>query len=237
MKSTFFLLTLTLVLLSCEPPTGMEKRKEKKQLPNKEDEKVVIDWQVDPVILEDLTDTIDNNFLVHHNGFHLTPDSNKFTGIGIEYYPEEAIDKQIYLAVNYKNGVIQKTANFDKKGKRILVQEYYRGKPKSLHSNCLCSELSDTTYKKWNLKLRYDFPFTGECIAYHYKSTQPSRKETYENGLLNGFSYTYNKNGVILGRTKYKNNVVLENQTFNEEGLLIEKVLYKNGNPIKKIVY
>jgi antitoxin component YwqK of YwqJK toxin-antitoxin module len=221
-------------LSSCEPPKVENKKEESKV--NAEDEVFKIDWEVEGINLGDVSDTVDNKLINVQDGIFLK-DSIPFSGVGIEYYPIASGVNQIYLAVNYKNGIIQQTANFDKNGKRILRQDYYKGQPKSLNPNCTCSELTDTIYKSKKMKLRYDFPFTGECTKYYPSTSDPYEKHSYENGLLNGRSFTYRKNGTIIVSSKFRNNILIESQSFDENGLLIETIRYKNGKKIEQITH
>ena len=221
-------------LCSCEPPKIENKKEE--PVVNAEDEVFKIDWEVEGTHLGNVSDTVQNELINAVNGVFLK-DSIPFSGVGIEYYPKASGVDQIYLAVNYKDGIIQQTANFDKNGKRILLQGYYKGKPKSLNPNCTCNELTDTLYKSKKMKLRYDFPFTGECTKYYPNTNDPYEKQNYENGLLNGRSFTYRKNGTIIVSNKFRNNILLETQSFDENGLLLETTRYKNGKKIEQITH
>lgn len=233
MRYPFIIATL-FFLCSCEPPK-IDQKEEKPQV-NAEDEVFKIEWEVPGINLGDVSDTVNNKLITAQDGIFLK-DSMPFSGVGIEYYPKASGVDQIYLAVNYKNGIIQQTANFDKNGKRILRQEYYKGEPKSLNPNCTCSELTDTIYKSKKMKLRYDFPFTGECTKYYPNSNDPYERHNYENGLLNGRSFTYRKNGTIIVSNKFRNNIIIETQSFDENGLLIETIRYKNGEKIEQITH
>ena len=75
-------------------------------------------------------------------------------------------------------------------------------------------------------------PFTGSTLSYYSNDQLESRIE-YKDGLKDGLSETFNKNGQIIKSENYKENVLNGlYKSFHENGQLRVKVILKNELPI-----
>ena len=135
----------------------------------------------------------------------LTFNNNVFTGICELNYPEteqKYIDKQIV-----EGEVLGKVSYYSKLGEFLYAEVYNKGKLKSdgqnIH-NCNCSELTIKTEDGVNKNYLQNNLFTGTCEDFYPNSKQVYIESTYKNGLLDGYTTYFNKNGSTIYMQKYK---------------------------------
>ncbi|MFD1551957.1 hypothetical protein DNU06_01340 [Putridiphycobacter roseus] len=147
----------------------------------------------------------DGEGLLQYNG---TP----FTGICIIKYQgteSKYIEKQIL------NGLINgKISYYGRDGKVIFEEKFNKGGLQLDLTNesirCNCKVL---TKKKDQSEIKKYFKgqlFTGTCFDVFPNSEQPYFESAYQNGLRNGFTSYYNKNGDLLFTEKYRNDSLIK---------------------------
>lgn len=154
-----------------------------------------------------LADTCDCNELqVDSTGKHLL-EGSPFTGTCVSYY-EGAATK--YLEKNMLNGMLHgKVEYFDKNGESLL-QEFYENGTQKRSGNaetgltCDCSELEIQTVQNVSVYKLDDVPFTGKCEKRYENSTQLYMESSYKNGLLDGYTVYYDRNGATILMEKYE---------------------------------
>ena len=132
-----------------------------------------------------------------------------YTGICIEYYPGS---ENKYIEKSILNGLVHgKTAFYDRSGKLLVEEIYENGKKKRsgevMPLNCNCSELVKTEAVSHDGKTRYlldDIPYTGSCEEFYPDSSNIYMEINYKNGLLEGRSTYYKRDGSEMYTEKYK---------------------------------
>ena len=146
-------------------------------------------------------------------GIHLFKEK-LYTGICIEYYPgteSKYIEKSILSG--YLHG---KSSFYDKSGNLLVEEIYENGKKKRsgevMPLTCDCSELIKTTDISPDGITRYmldDIPYTGTCEKFYPDSSNIYMEVNYKNGLLEGRSTYYNKDGSKMYTEKYEKGVLI----------------------------
>lgn len=133
-----------------------------------------------------------------------------YTGICIQHYPNST-DK--YLEKNLLNGLLHGKVIYYGRDGEILIEEIYEGGNKKRSGNvdvlnCDCSELEKIESKMPLVPNRYlldDIPYTGTCEKLYPDSKQVYMSVSYKNGILDGHSIYYNKDGSTLLIERYEN--------------------------------
>jgi len=141
----------------------------------------------------------------------LTYHDSIFTGTCFSNYPlveQKYIDKQIV-----KGKIHGKVRYYDKFGKFLSEEIYNSGdffENEETNNFCNCNDLnikkSDSTSKAYlesNL-------FTGNCKSYFPNSEQLYLESNYKNGLLDGYTIYYKKDGATLFLQSYKEGKLLK---------------------------
>lgn len=132
-----------------------------------------------------------------------------YTGICIEYYPET---ENKYIEKSILSGYLHGKSSFYDKSGNVLVEEIYEnGKKKRsgevMPLTCDCSELIKADEISIDGKTRYlldDIPYTGTCQKFYPDSSNIYMEINYKNGLLEGRSTYYNKDGSKMYTEKYE---------------------------------
>jgi hypothetical protein len=160
----------------------------------------------------ELEDTCSCNDLdIDSTGNHFL-DAEIYTGICVQSYPETDLK---YIEKSILNGRLHgKVTYYDKYGEIILEEIYEEGDQKRSGAvdalNCDCSELDKVEIPGSQGAMRYmldDIPYTGICVKYYPESAQIYMEANYENGLPDGYTTYYNKDGSTLLMEKYDNGV------------------------------
>jgi hypothetical protein len=133
-----------------------------------------------------------------------------YTGICLEYYPES---KDRYIEKNLLNGKIHgKVTYFNREGEILIEEVYDDGKKKRSGDvevlTCACSELMKEATNIPQVPFRYlldDIPYTGSCEEYYPDMNQLYMRINYRDGILQGYSSYFNKDGSTLLIQKYEN--------------------------------
>lgn len=154
-----------------------------------------------------LGDTCDCSILqIDSLGNHLL-EGKPFTGTCVSYY---AGSENKYLEKNILNGLLHgKIEYFDKTGESLLQEFYENGVQKRSGNEengltCDCSELQIQTVQNTSVYKLDDVPFTGKCEKYYENSSQLYRESSYKNGLLEGYTVYYNRDGSTILMEKYE---------------------------------
>ena len=140
-------------------------------------------------------------------GNHLK-EGEKYTGICVDFYPNSE-DK--YIEKNLLEGRIHGKVTFYGKDGEVLIEEIYEDGEKKRSGevevlNCACTELVQEKTNIPQVPYRYlldEIPYTGTCEEYFPESDQLYVKREYTDGLLDGRSVYYNKDGSTLMIEKY----------------------------------
>lgn len=154
-----------------------------------------------------LADTCDCSTLqIDSLGNHLR-NGQPFTGTCVSYYDGSETK---YLEKNILNGLLHgKVEYFDKSGESLL-QEFYEDGVQKRSGNqengltCDCSELQIQTVQNISVYKLDDVPFTGKCEKHYENSSQLYMESSYKNGLLDGYTVYYNKDGSTILMEKYE---------------------------------
>ncbi|UKN01507.1 hypothetical protein K6119_17420 [Paracrocinitomix mangrovi] len=144
----------------------------------------------------------------------LTKENKAYTGICFENYP--GTDTK-YIEKSIMDGKIHgKITYYDKAGEVMLEQVYKEGNKKRSGNvevlNCECSELEKINNENSNVPTKYkldDISYTGTCTEKYPKSDQVYVKMTFKNGILDGHTVYYNKDGSTLLIENYINGILL----------------------------
>lgn len=155
-----------------------------------------------------LDNTCDCNTLaIDSLGNHFLNDK-PFTGTCISYYDQS--DSK-YLEKNILNGRLHgKVEYYSRTGEMILQEFYEDGKQKRSGgtdgaSTCDCSELIIQEVQGMSVYKLDNAPFSGKCQKYYSGESQIYMESSYKNGLLNGYTIYYNRDGSTILMEKYEN--------------------------------
>ena len=124
-----------------------------------------------------------------------------YTGVCIRYY-ESSKDK--YLEQNLLEGKLHgKVTYFDRSGEILFEEMFDKGEQKRAGNSgdgltCGCNELEfvKTADPQYPTIARLDeIPFTGKCEEKYRDSEQRSMESNYKNGVLDGYTIYYNRDG------------------------------------------
>lgn len=154
------------------------------------------------------SDTCDcNDLIIDSLGNHLL-NKNAFTGTCVSYYEQSDIK---YLEKNLLGGRLHgKVEYYDREGGMILQEFYENGNQKRTGgsdgaSTCDCSELTSQNMQGIDVYKLDDIYFTGKCEKYYDDKKQVYMESHYKNGLLNGYTIYYNRDGSTILMEKYEN--------------------------------
>lgn len=146
----------------------------------------------------------------------MVKEEEPFTGVCIENYPES--DKK-YIEKNILKGQLHgKVSYFDKNG-NVLYEEFFEAggslrSSKNENQICNCSELVGTKNSQDpTLPQRYNLDniaFTGTCKEYYPESDQVYMEAQYKNGLKEGYTTFYGKDGSTLYMEKYESGYLIK---------------------------
>jgi len=134
---------------------------------------------------------------------------NLYTGICIQNYPET--DSK-YIEKSILDGKLHgKIIYYDKMGE-VLIEELYENGEKKRSGDlenltCDCKELERKEATIPNMPTTYyldNIPFTGTCTDLYPGSTQTYMEVMYKNGLVEGRSSYYNRDGSLMYTEKYE---------------------------------
>jgi antitoxin component YwqK of YwqJK toxin-antitoxin module len=149
--------------------------------------------------------------LTSNTNNELVLNDNVFTGNCIANYP---FSDQKYIEKQILNGKIHgKIIYYDKTG-AVLIEEMYKngdlvGNIGDNTNQCTCAELRIKKTDSISKTYLNDVLFSGHCADYFPDTEQLSLEANYNNGLLNGFTIFYKKNGNSLIIQEYENGKML----------------------------
>ncbi len=143
-----------------------------------------------------------------------------FTGVCIYNYPDTEIKSVVKSILTGKlHGMV---TYYDKLG-NVLVEELYQNGIKKKTGDgapltCDCSELDKLSSPGESVVRAFldDIPFNGKCLVTYQGTNQVYMEVEYINGLLDGFTIFYDREGNTMYLEKY------------EKGTLI-KVIYEEA--------
>lgn len=139
-------------------------------------------------------------------------DESIFTGTCFLNYPN---GDQKYIEKQILDGTIHgKITYFDKAGEILFEETYNKGKLLTNAENksrCNCTDLVMKEGEN-NLKKNYlnESLFTGTCEDFFPNSDQLYLESNYKDGLLDGFTIYYQKDGAVLMMQDFKAGVLIE---------------------------
>jgi len=142
----------------------------------------------------------------------LTLNGQVYTGNCFLDYPQS---DQKYIEKQILNGKVHgKITYFDKQGNVLFEETYNNGNllgDLENKSTCSCAELTiketdDGVVKNY----LNDILYTGGCEDYFPNTNQLYLESNYKDGLLNGFTIYYQKDGSVLMMQEYKDGVLME---------------------------
>ena len=150
---------------------------------------------------------------IDSNGIHYMMEE-RYTGMCIDYYPETDLK---YIEKSILDGKLHGKSTFYDKTGEVLAQEVYEGGDKKRSGevdvlNCDCSELEKVVNNSTGGKARYfldGIPYTGKCQKYYPESAQIYMDISYKDGLLDGTSSYYNRDGSAMYFEKYSLGVLI----------------------------
>jgi len=137
-----------------------------------------------------------------------------FTGICVYNYPnstEKYMVKSMLLGKLHGN-----VTYFDKQGAVLLVETYENGEKKRTGDGaplvCDCSELKVKNDHGTSIHRAYldEIPFEGKCKKKYPDSDQIYMEVSYKNGLHDGYTIFYDKEGNTMYMEKYENGELLK---------------------------
>lgn len=140
-------------------------------------------------------------------GIHLK-DGKPFTGTCESYYDDNG---KRYLEQNMLEGKLHgKVSYYDREGNLILGEYYENGRQirsgqTEIGLSCDCSELLSQTVQSMQVYKLDGIPFTGKCTKKYPESSQVYMESNYKNGLLNGYTIYYDREGETILMEKYEN--------------------------------
>lgn len=138
-------------------------------------------------------------------------DSKVFTGTCFLNYPQS---DQKYIEKQILNGKVHgKITYFDKLGELLFEETYNNGNlVGDLENNtkCDCSDIVIKESEDFSKNYLNDILYTGGCEDFYPNSDQLYLESNYKNGLLNGFTIYYQKDGSVLIMQEYKDGVLIE---------------------------
>lgn len=146
--------------------------------------------------------------LVDSLGIHKL-EQDIYTGVCLEFYPNSE-DK--YIEKNLLNGKMHgKVTYFDRSGEVLIEEIYEKGNKKRSGEvdvlTCDCSELVKQESNMVNVPNRFfldDIPYTGSCEKWYPDSSQIYMEASYKDGLLDGHTIYYNRDGSTMIIEKYE---------------------------------
>jgi antitoxin component YwqK of YwqJK toxin-antitoxin module len=139
-------------------------------------------------------------------GLH-TKKGELYTGACVSYY-EGTTNK--YIEKNIFSGKLHgKVAYFDKGGELLFEEVYENGELKKNLADagsqvCECTELEIKTVQGMSVYLLGEEPFTGKCEKYYDGTKQLYMESNYKDGLLEGYTTYFNKDGSTILMEKYE---------------------------------
>ena len=191
---------LSLVILSCSGENGSDE-----SLVN-ESGKVMQSEFLDTCQCSDLEiDSTENYF----------KDGEPYTGICLDYYPTTT-DK--YIEKNLLRGRLHGKVTYFSKDGTVLIEEIYeKGNKKRSGEvdilNCACSELEKEATHIPQVPFRFKLdgiPYTGKCEEYYPESDQVYVSRNYKDGIPDGHTVYYNKDGSTLMIERYENGILVQ---------------------------
>ncbi len=158
----------------------------------------------------DNLDTCECNVLDVDTNGTMFLNETAYTGLCAENYPNT---ESKYIEKSILDGKLHgKTVYYDKSG-NVLIEELYENGEKKRSGEledliCDCHELVRKEATIPNMPTTYsldDIPFTGTCTDLYPGSSQTYMEVTYKNGLLEGRSSYYDRDGEIMYTEKYEN--------------------------------
>jgi len=152
-----------------------------------------------------------NELQIDSLGNHFKSDK-PFTGICISYYAGST-DK--YLEKNILNGLLHgKVEYFDRSGESILQEFYANGKLKKVGDEaaeltCDCNDLEVANVQGVSIYKLDDLPFNGTCEKYYAGTEQLYMESNYTQGVLDGSTIYYNRDGSIILTEEYDAGVLI----------------------------
>lgn len=141
-------------------------------------------------------------------------DGEKFTGICMDYYPGST-DK--YIEKNLLSGRIHGKVTYYSKDGEMLIEEIYENGQKKRSGevdvlNCPCTELKKEETHIPQVPFRYlldGIPYTGTCEEFYPESNQLYVSRQYKNGVMDGHTVFYNRDGSTLMIEKYESGLLI----------------------------
>lgn len=131
----------------------------------------------------------------------------EYTGVCLSYYDQSDL---VYLEKNILQGKLHGAVNYyDKNGEILLTEFYENGSQKRSAGSdgsqvCNCNSLEIQKVQGMSVYKLEGVPFTGKCEKYYESMSQISMESSYENGLLNGYTIYYQRDGSTILMEKYE---------------------------------
>jgi len=150
--------------------------------------------------------------LIENENKELSLNGQVYTGNCFLDYPQS---DQKYLEKQILNGKVHgKIIYFDKQGNVLFEETYNKGNLLGDLDNtsaCSCADLIiKETDDGVNKNYLNDILYTGGCEDYFPNTDQLYLESNYKNGLLDGFTIYYQKDGSVLMMQEYKDGVLIE---------------------------
>lgn len=130
-----------------------------------------------------------------------------YTGACVSYY-EGSENK--YIEKNILSGKLHgKVSYFDKGGELLFEEVYENGELKKNLADegsqvCDCTELEIKTVQGMSVYTLGEVPFTGKCEKFYEGTKQLYMESNYKDGLLEGYTTYFNKDGSTILMEKYE---------------------------------
>lgn len=157
---------------------------------------------------QELDTCLCNDLDVDTMGIHYYKEET-YTGVCVEYFPGS---EEKYLEENLLNGQVHgRVIYYDREGQVLLEEIYEEGVRKRsgdvdvLHCDCSELELVESNMQQVaNRHVLDGIPYSGTCDKYYSDSDQIYMSVSYKDGLLNGRTIYYNRDGSTMLIEKYE---------------------------------
>jgi antitoxin component YwqK of YwqJK toxin-antitoxin module len=144
----------------------------------------------------------------------LSVDGLPYTGTCYLNYPNS---NQKYIEKQLLDGILNGSIfYYDQSGNVILEEFYEKGVKKGTKNEILVVNCKDLKIKEIEEEPIYyynDVKFTGTCHDYYPNSEQVYIEKHYKDGMLNGYTTYFNKDGSVLMMSKFEDNKLISEVT------------------------
>lgn len=138
-----------------------------------------------------------------------------YTGICLDFYPTTT-DK--YVEKNLLNGRLHGKLTYYSRDGSVLIEEIYENGTKKRSGEvdvlkCACSELEKEATHIPQVPFRFKLdgiPYTGKCEELYPESSQIYVSRNYKDGIPDGHTVYYNRDGSTMIIEKYENGILVQ---------------------------